>query len=222
MVDASEWAWIEDRANGSFDHLLLATSLPVLLGPGMHYLQAWNEAVCAGAWGEQTKALGERIRRSQDLDHWASFQDSFAALMGLIQRVASGEKGEPPSSITILSGDVHHGYLAEASLEGPDARSRIYQAVCSPLRNALPGKKSSLQHVAWTKPFALATYLLSRLAGAKPAGLNWRLTHESPWYENHVATLQLDGRSAHITFEEAVTDDSRDPGLRKLFARRLT
>jgi hypothetical protein len=221
MVDASEWAWIEDKATGSFDHLLLATSLPVLLGPGMHYLQAWNEAVCAGAWGERTKALGERVRRSQDLDHWASFQSSFAALTGLIQRVASGEKGDPPSSITILSGDVHHGYLAEASLDGSDARSRIYQAVCSPLRNALPGKKSSLQNVAWTKPFALATYLLSRLAGANPPGLNWRLTHESPWYENHVATLQLDGRSARITFEEAVTDDSRDPGLRKLFARRL-
>ena len=58
MVDAREWAWIEDKANGSFDHLLLATSLPVLLGPGMHHLQAWNEAVCAGAWGERSKALG--------------------------------------------------------------------------------------------------------------------------------------------------------------------
>jgi hypothetical protein len=221
MIDAREWAWIEDKATGNFDHLLLATSLPVLLGPGMHYLQAWNEAVCAGAWGERAKVLGERVRRSQDLDQWASFQDSFAALTSLIQRVSSGEEGDPPSSITILSGDIHHGYLAEASFDGTDARSRIYQAVCSPLRNALPGKKSSLQNVAWTKPFALATHLLSRLAGVEPPGLTWRLTHDSPWFENHVATLQLDGRSAHITFEEAVTDDSREPGLRKIFAHRL-
>src|SRR5215208_1766608 len=221
MIDAREWAWIEDKATGNFDHLLLATSLPVLLGPGMHYLQAWNEAVCAGAWGERAKVLGERVRRSQDLDQWASFQDSFAALTSLIQRVSSGEEGDPPSSITILSGDIHHGYLAEASFDGTDARSRIYQAVCSPLRNALPGKKSSLQNVAWTKPFALATHLLSRLAGVEPPGLTWRLTHDSPWFENHVATLQLDGRSAHITFEEAVTDDSRELGLRKIFAHRL-
>jgi len=45
MVDASEWEWIEEHATGGFDHLLLGTSLPVLLGPGMHHLQAWNEAV---------------------------------------------------------------------------------------------------------------------------------------------------------------------------------
>jgi hypothetical protein len=46
MIDAGEWAWIQDKATGGFDHLLLGTSLPVLLGPGMHHLEAWNEAVC--------------------------------------------------------------------------------------------------------------------------------------------------------------------------------
>jgi hypothetical protein len=222
MIDAREWSWIEDKATGNFDHLLFATSLPVLLGPGMHDLQAWNEAVCAGAWGERAKGLGEWVRRSQDLDQWASFQDSFAALTGLIQCIAGGKKGDPPSSITILSGDVHHGYLAEASFDGTDAESRIYQAVCSPLRNALPGEKSHLQNVAWTKPAALAGRLLSRLAGVEPPNLTWRLTHEAPWFENHVATLQLDGRSASITFEEAVTDDSGEPGLRRIYASRLT
>jgi hypothetical protein len=222
MIDAREWAWIEDKATGNVDHLLLATSLPVLLGPGMHNLQSWNEAVCAGAWGERAKGLGEWVRRSQDLDQWASFQDSFAALTGLIQRIAGGKKGDPPSSITILSGDVHHGYLAEASFDGTDAKSRIYQAVCSPLRNALPSEKSHLQNVAWTKPAMFAGRLLSRLAGVESPDLTWRLTHEAPWFENHVATLQLDGRRASITFEEAVTDDSGEPGLRRIYASRLT
>src|ERR671914_1507651 len=59
MVDDEEWAWIEDKATGHFDHLLLGTSLPVLLGPGMHLLQVWNEAVCAGVWGEGAKRWGE-------------------------------------------------------------------------------------------------------------------------------------------------------------------
>src|SRR5215212_1950948 len=219
MIDAGEWTWIEDRATGGFDHLLLATSLPVLLGPGVHYLEAWSEAVCAGAWGERAKRFGEKVRRSQDFDQWASFHDSFAALTGLIRRVAAGEKGEAPSSITILSGDVHHGYLAEAAFDG--VKSRVHQAVCSPLRNALPNQKSRLQRVAWTKPAALAGRLLSRLAGVGAPDVTWRLTHDRPWFSNQVATLKLDGHSAQITFEEAVTDGSGEPSLRKIFDRRL-
>jgi hypothetical protein len=221
MIDAGEWAWIEDKAAGGFDHLLFGTSLPVLLGHGMHHLQAWNEAVCAGAWSERAKGVGERIRRSQDLDQWASFHDSFVALTGLIRRLATGEKGDPPSSITVLSGDVHHGYLAEASFDGTNVGSRVHQAVCSPLRNALPGEKSHLQNLAWTKPTALAGRLLSRLAGIRAPELTWRLTHDRPWFENHVATLELDGRSAKITFEKAITDGSEEPGLQRVFARRL-
>src|ERR671917_2380205 len=128
MIDAGEWAWIEDKAAGGFDHLLFGTSLPVLLGHGMHHLQAWNEAVCAGAWSERAKGVGERIRRSEDLDQWASFHDSFVALTGLIWRVGAGEKGAPPSSIVLLSGDVHHGYLAEATFRCDDVQSPVYQS----------------------------------------------------------------------------------------------
>jgi hypothetical protein len=219
MVDAEEWTWIEDKATGDFDHLLLGTSLPFLLGPGMHYLQAWNEAVCRGAWGEGMKGWGERIRRTQDLDQWASFHDSFVALADLIRRVGTGRR--PPASITVLSGDVHHGYLVEATFPEGSVESQLYQAVCSPLRNALPGKKSHLQDVAWSKPAAIAGHLLSRLAGVEAPGISWRLTHDEPWFENHVATLELDGRSASITFEIATQDDSGEPGLRKIFERRL-
>jgi hypothetical protein len=222
MVDSDEWRWIEDHATGGFDHLLLGTSLPVLLGPGMHHLQAWNEAVCGGAWGPRAAGWGERIRRSEDLDQWASFHDSFVALTGLIWRVGAGEKGDPPSSIVLLSGDVHHGYLAEATFRGDDVQSPVYQAVCSPLRNSLPGEKSRLQSVGWTKLGELAGRFLSRLAGIGQEEISWHLTHDEPWFENHVATLQLDGRRAKITFEKAVLDDSGEPGLQETFERRLT
>jgi hypothetical protein len=45
MVDAGERRWIEDKATGGFDLLLLlllllGSSLPLLLGPGMHHLQS--------------------------------------------------------------------------------------------------------------------------------------------------------------------------------------
>ena len=222
MVDAEEWAWIEERATGDFDHLLLGTSLPVLLGPGMHYVQAWNEAVCAGVWGEGAKRWGERLRRSQDLDQWASFHNSFVALIELIQHAAAGERGHPPASITILSGDVHHGYLAEAKFRDPKVQSPVYQAVCSPLRNALPGRKSRLQDVAWTKAGALAGRLLSRLVAIEAPDIDWRLTHSEPWFDNHVATLELNGRRAKITFEVAVQGNSGEPGLQRIYECRLS
>jgi PhoD-like phosphatase len=221
MVDAEEWAWIEEQVTGDFDHLLFGSSLPVLLGPGMYHLQAWNEAVCRGAWGRRAATWGEKIRRSEDFDQWASFHDSFVALTDLIRRVGTGEMSHPPASITVLSGDVHHGYLAEAAFPGDNVESPVYQAVCSPLRNALPGKKSRLQDVAWTKPAAFAGRLLSRLAGIEERKMSWRMTHDEPWFSNHVATLELDTHSARITFEEAITDDSGEPGLRAIFEHRL-
>ena len=220
MVDADEWAWIEDRATGGFDHLLLGTSLPLLLGPTMHHLQSWDEKLCSGAWGARAARWAEGFRRSEDLDHWASFHDSFAAMVGLIQRVASGEKGTPPSTILILSGDVHHGYLAEATLAGR-AKSRLYQAVCSPLRNALPSKKSYLQRHAWSKPATLAARLLARLAGVPREPLFWLPTHNATFFDNQVATLEFEDRRATITFEKAVLDASKEPVLEKLYQYRL-
>jgi len=221
MVDADEWRWIEEHATGGFDHLLLGTSLPVLLGPGVHHLQAWNEAVCSGAWGERATKWGEKTRRSLDLDHWSSFNDSFVRLTDLIQRVGAGERGRPPASILVLSGDVHHGYLAESTFYDDGVESSLYQAVCSPLRNSLPGDKSRLQRAGWTKPGELAGRTLSRLAGIRDPEMRWRLTHESLWFENQVATLELEGRGATLTFEKAVLDGSGEPKLEKIYEYRL-
>ena len=59
MVDDDEWRWIAEHVRGDFDHLLLGTSLPILLSPAMHHLEAWNEAVCDGAWGGLAARAGE-------------------------------------------------------------------------------------------------------------------------------------------------------------------
>ena len=221
MVDAEEWDWVREHAIGGFDHLLLGTSVPVLPGPGMHGLQAWNEAVCSGVWGRRAAEWAEGIRRSQDLDHWSSFRESFLELVGLIQAVASGEKGHPPASIIILSGDVHFGYLVEATFRDENVKSPVYQAVSSPFRNALPGQKARLQRLSWTKPGELAGRILASLAGIEKEEVGWRLTHDKPWFSNHVATLTLEGRNATLTFEKAVLDDSGEPDLETLYERRL-
>ncbi len=221
MVDAEEWEWIKQHATGGFDHLLLGTSIPVLLGPGMHHMQVWNEAVCSGTWGGWATGWAENLRRSQDLDHWSSFHESFTELTALIQAIGAGEKGEPPASIVILSGDVHYGYLAEAAFRDKEVESPVYQAVCSPFRNALPEQKARLQSAGWTKPGELAGRLLARLAGVKEEEISWRLTHDKPWFENHVATLVLEGRRATLTFEKAILNSSGEPDLERIYERCL-
>ena len=221
MVDAEEWSWIEERATGGRDHLILCTSLPLMLGPGMHHLQSWNENLCSGAWGKRASKWAEGFRRSQDLDHWASFHDSFTRMAELLKGVATGRRGDPPSTVLVLSGDVHHGYLAEAEFQNTKSVSRIYQAVCSPFRNALPGKKSRLQSIAWNGAAATIGRLLSHLAGVEKEDLTWSLTHDAPFFDNQVATLELDGPDAAITFEKAILDSSGEPALEKLYRGRL-
>ena len=138
----------------------------------------------------------------------------------LIQHLASGERGTPPSTILVLSGDVHHGYLAEATLAG-SAKSHHYQAVCFPLRNALPSKKSYLQSHAWSKPATLGARLLARLAGVPREPLAWCLIHEATFFDNQIATLKFEGRHATITFEKAVLDAAKEPALKNRYECRL-
>jgi len=43
MVDGGEWRWIAEQATGDRDHLLLASSVPFVLTPGLHHLEEWIE-----------------------------------------------------------------------------------------------------------------------------------------------------------------------------------
>ncbi len=124
MVDDAEWDWIAEHAVGGHDHLLIGTSVPWLLGPALHYLEAWDEAVAGGAWGRLGSWAGEKLRRANDLEHWAAFNASFERLAELQRSVGAGERGEAPASIVTLSGDVHHAYLFEVAFKRDAARAQ--------------------------------------------------------------------------------------------------
>jgi hypothetical protein len=113
MMDEREWAWTEAQLTGDYDHVLIANTLPVLLAPTLHYVEAWNEAVCDGAWGRWAQRPGEQLRRALDLEHWAAFQHSFHRLIALVGDVGSGRRGRAPASIVMLGGDVHQAYLEQ-------------------------------------------------------------------------------------------------------------
>jgi hypothetical protein len=224
MLDDDEWSWIEEKATGDFDHLLFGTSLPFLLGPGLHHLEAASEAICRGVWGRSAARLGEFIRQLVDLEHWAAFHDSFEGLAALLRAVASGERsdGKPPASVVVLSGDVHHGYLAELDFgDGADVKSPVYQAVGSPLRNLLGLPERLAMHFGWSRLGERVGKTLARFAGVEESALRWHLTHEKPWFENHISTLELRGRNAVLKVEKPTPEHTGEPGLRPILERRL-
>ena len=225
IFDDEEWSWISDRADGDFDHVLLATSDPYLLAPGIHYLEAWSEAVCNGAWGRLGRRFGESLRRSLDFDHWAAFRMSFERLTRLIEELASGQRGRPPASIMVLSGDVHHAYLAEVAFR-PEvaAQSAVYQATCSPFRNPLDERERNVIRFGISPAGRNIGRALARAAGAPDPPIRWRFC-EGPYFDNQAATLVLDGRRATMRLQKTEPDEgNRDrarPRLETVFEHQL-
>jgi hypothetical protein len=223
MLDEQEWDWLEEHLRGDFDHLLIGTSDPFLLARGLHHAERWGEAICAGAWGQRAAGWGEKLRRALDFDHWAAFGDSFERLASLLEAAAAGRYGRAPASITVLSGDVHHAYLAEVAFRrSAKTESNVWQAVCSPLRNALNGRERSTIRFGNSAAGAMLTRGLSLLAGVRREPIRWRLD-EGPYYDNQVATLEIDGREASIKLERTVGDpETDDRELHTSFERSLT
>ena len=222
MVDPEEWRWITEHASGDVEHLVIGTSLPLLLGPALHHIEAWNEAVCDGAWGRPASWLGEKLRQGLDLEHWSGFHDSFEAFCGLLGEVAGGRRGAAPRTITVVSGDVHHAYLAEVGFTpGTRAESHVWQAVCSPFRNPLDKRERRGIRMTWTETGRLIGRALARSAGVPDPPVRWRLAHDAPWFDNQIATLWLRGPDAKFALDKAVPDGGEDPRLERVFTRDL-
>ena len=212
MFDDDEWQWLHEEVAGDFDHLVIANTLPVLMSPAFHHLEAANEAICAGAWGPLGKAIaGERLRRALDLEHWGAFGHGFLKFVGLLERVGRGEYGPPPETITLLGGDVHHAYLAEVGFpKGSGVKSKVFQGVCSPFRNPLDRRERAVVRLGASRGVVPLARALARAAGVEDPPIRWRLP-ESPTFDNQVGTLTLQGRRARMRIERthAGDDDSR-------------
>ncbi len=221
MVDDGEWDWVAEHATGGFEQLLIASSLPFLLAPGMHHLEAWSEAVCAGAWGKTAVPAFEALRQWLDLEHWAAFSESFTRLAELQRSVGAGERGAAPAAIVNLSGDVHHAYLAEVAFpRGSRVRSNVWQVVCSPFRNPLGKRERRAVAVGVSTAFEHLAHGLARAADVPDPPIRWRLTGGGPWFDNQVATLSIDGRRLHLRIERSVPEDG-GARLQTVLERRL-
>ncbi len=198
MLSEHEFGWVEEQAlaEGEVDHLMLATSVPWLLPPAIGDLQTVNEAAAArpGLRGR----LAEKIRQVLDLEHWPAFRQSFDRLTALVGDVAAGPDG--PSTISVLSGDVHHSYAARAHLDR-DPAARVHQLTCSPLHNYVAWFVRVAFRLGWARATAGLARRWARRAGAPDPGLHWEKLG-GPLFGNTIATLTVDGRRAEVLFEQ--------------------
>src|SRR6476659_9834716 len=220
MVDEEEWEWIAEHARGRFDHLIIATTLPVFLPPGIHHLEAWNEAVCDGAWGALAGRLGERLRRAVDLEHWAAYQQSFQHLTELLRSISG--RDESPATIIILSGDVHTSYVASVDLGPESGASRVHQVVCSPFRNPLSPSERRVVRMTGSRAAAFLFSALARASGVRPPAATWEISSRRT-FNNSIGELALDHRRAQVTLFRSAPESERgsQPGLVRMYETDL-
>src|SRR3954447_6051188 len=198
VTGEAEWQWVVESVSGDWDHVLLASSLPLLLPAGIHEMEAWNEAVCGGAWGRRLARVSERVRQELDLEHWAAFSASFERFEDLLTELATGARGAPPASVTVIGGDIHHSYLAEVEFPpGTNPRTPVYQAVCSPIHNVLPDRYKRLHQLTTSRAGGVLGTTLARLARARLPRIKWRITQGS-WFHNTLSSLEYEDRHASI------------------------
>jgi hypothetical protein len=227
MLSEAEFGWIAEQLAGDYEHLLIGTSLPWLLPRAFHDIEAWNELLCDGYRGALVAAVSEKIRRAGDFEHWAAFRESFERLATLIGKVARGEyaadSGSAPATVCVLSGDVHHAYVARP--EYSDVASEVYQLTCSPLHNRVPAVMRLAFRAGWSRAAERGTRrVLGVIAKVPPPSVEWIRT-AGPYFGNDVMTLRLDGRRADLLLEQAgpvPRGDDPPPRLTELTRLRLS
>lgn len=193
MVEDSEWEWLSAQmTDASVDHLVFATTLPVLLLPGIHHLEGWDEALVQGRWGARMARFGEWLRQAVDLEHWAAFRISMRRLLDVLAQIGRGEHGDPPRSIVMISGDVHCSYVATARLPGvnPD-RTAVHQLTMSPFRNPLNLSIRLANRAFSTQTVPRLFHGLARLAKVVDVPARWDIAH-GPWFDNGLMMLTID------------------------------
>ncbi|MEU9879795.1 alkaline phosphatase D family protein [Streptomyces phaeochromogenes] len=224
MLDPAQEAWLREQVleePGSYDHLLIGTSLPWLLPNLVHDAEGWNAALCRGERGERWARFGENLRRAADLEHWAAFPSSFDSLAELIAEAGSGPQA--PATVCVLSGDVHHAYIAEPvwreGLPGPDAR--VLQLTCSPVHNSIPLSIRIGFRFGWSGVGRAIGRRFARHGRLERPPVDWRKTG-GPWFGNQLMTLTLRGRSARLRLDQARQERGGEAGLRTIVESELS
>ncbi|WP_394621769.1 alkaline phosphatase D family protein [Lentzea sp. JNUCC 0626] len=207
MVSDDEFAWIERNTehDDEYDHLLIGSSLPWLMPHALSHLQSINE-IGAQKPGWQGWAA-EKIRQAVDLEHWPAFRASFDRLSRMIEK--AGNNGA--ATVCVLSGDVHHSYVAEAEFASP-TKAVVAQLVCSPIHNEAPKFLRPGFRLSWSRPASKVFRRLATFVGVPEDLVHWRKTN-GPHFGNSVALLDFDGRRARYRLISATGGETASVSL---------
>ena len=116
---------------------------------------------------------------------------------------------------------MHHAYLAEVGFPREEGvKSAVYQAVCSPYRNALNSHERRIVRAAQRPWMERVLRPLARLAGVADPRIRWRLA-QPPTFDNQFAALEFDGRSATLRIQRTVRDEADNRSIQTSLERKL-
>ncbi len=221
ITSPEEWDWIKSQIDGQCEHLLIASSLPFLLPPGMHHIEAWSEAVTDGAWGRRLRRLGEKVRIAANLDHWACFQRSFREFEDLVIDVATGKCGPAPTSVVLFGGDVHHCWVDEVQLpeDAPQTDTKIWHTVCSGLRKEVQANERIVLRLGHTRLVAAVGRALAKTTPVQKQRLRWRPVTR-PHFRNQIGTLEIFAGEVGVRIER-VHGGWRKPRMETVIEHKL-
>ncbi|WP_330474866.1 alkaline phosphatase D family protein [Terrabacter sp. C0L_2] len=211
MLDPDEMRWLDEQLTGDVEHLLIGTSLPFMLPPGLHDLEAIDEVLAMGTHGKVVAQAAEKARQSIDLEHWAAFNDGFVEVFDMVMEVARGERGRAPATVVFLSGDVHNSYVAEVvdARTRHGATSRVIQAVCSPIRNPMPRAIRVMMSAFARGLVRPMRFVAERSKRVPDPAYPWVVT-DGPWFDNCLAELTVQGRDLSIVWRGGEVRDGDD------------
>ncbi|WP_129664602.1 alkaline phosphatase D family protein [Phytoactinopolyspora endophytica] len=198
MLDDYEWELLDRELTTPAPYLLVGTSLPLLLPSGVHDLERFVTAACAGRWGRVGARIGEEIRQDAQFNHWITFPESFTRVLRMLR--AAGDQRR--KGVIVLSGDVHFSYDARVRSwpDGTAPRSPTHQLVSSPFCHDLHGSLIVGVRALVSRPGAYIGRLAAWAAGAQWSALQWSV-ESGPWLQNVISTLYLDSDGASVRFE---------------------
>lgn len=211
MLDEAEWDWLADVLADAAPHVLVATSLPVLLPRAIHDVEVWDERLAGGAWGRQAGRLGEAVRRGLDLEHWAAFGDAFDRIIRLLHDVVARDDVR---DVVLLAGDVHYGAIDRATW--PDLDQPLWQVIASPLRQEVEVAVLRTLGVATSSIGRAVGRVLRASIGGRPPALSWEKVH-GPVLTNHLAVLDVEPGGVHVR----VLETRHSAGLTTAVERQL-